>query len=645
MSDEHKAVFLSYASQDAEAARRICEALRQAGVEVWFDRSELRGGDAWDTKIRKQIKECALFVPIISGNTQARTEGYFRLEWRLADHRTHLMGRSRAFVVPVCIDDTRDAQADVPDSFVAVQWVRLPGGEPNAQFCARVQTLLGGGGGGSGRSDQPAAREGIATSTTPHETLARPASARLQRRSIAAAGLLVAVLLATSLWRPWQDPAAPSQAAARAVPAFPRDPELKRAMELINGMEANSEDFALAEEIAKNALARNSVDPEAVIVMARVQVAHLFRGIDRADARYATARRYAERAFQLAPNDPEALGALGVYHLQLGGDFERARDLLNRAIALKPGDPFFHRHRNDALFRHPKVPASEALASAEKTAALFPADALAHYDLARHYRDLGRAADFERELDRAIAITPLANAIVWKARIALWMRGDVAEMKALLDRVPARVRSIERVVLSRWAYAMVSGDYEEGRVALTNLTSNWVEDFDYVGPKALLVAQLFELEGKRELARLQYEAALLEVRARQTRAAGAPNLRRLEAWILHGLGRDAEARGGHRAAIEAIARPYRFARMAQWWFTAIPAGLLIGERASALQLIREAVDPANTAQERPGIGDSEIRVAPEPAAEARAALRMHFQFDPRVARFRDDPEIVALLSK
>jgi hypothetical protein len=40
-----KAVFLSYASQDAEAARRICEALRATGVEVLFDQSELRGGE------------------------------------------------------------------------------------------------------------------------------------------------------------------------------------------------------------------------------------------------------------------------------------------------------------------------------------------------------------------------------------------------------------------------------------------------------------------------------------------------------------------------------------------------------------------------------------------------------------------------
>jgi len=46
------AVFLSYASQDAEAARRICDALRVAGIDVWFDQSELRGGDTWDRQIR-----------------------------------------------------------------------------------------------------------------------------------------------------------------------------------------------------------------------------------------------------------------------------------------------------------------------------------------------------------------------------------------------------------------------------------------------------------------------------------------------------------------------------------------------------------------------------------------------------------------
>ena len=136
------AVFLSYASQDAEAAQCICAALRSAGVEVWFDQSELRGGDTWDRQIRRQIRECTLFVPIISANSQARPEGYFRLEWDLADQRTHLMGRNRAFVVPVCTDATPEREADVPDSFVAVQWTRMPGGETPPAFVERIKRLL-----------------------------------------------------------------------------------------------------------------------------------------------------------------------------------------------------------------------------------------------------------------------------------------------------------------------------------------------------------------------------------------------------------------------------------------------------------------------------------------------------------------------
>jgi TolB-like protein/cytochrome c-type biogenesis protein CcmH/NrfG len=144
MSDSGKAVFLSYASQDAEAARRICEALRASGIEVWFDQSELRGGDAWDQKIRHQIQECALFVPIISANTDARTEGYFRLEWKLAVDRSHLMADDAAFLFPIVIDETTDQAARVPDKFRSVQWTRVPGGATPAGFCERVGALLAG---------------------------------------------------------------------------------------------------------------------------------------------------------------------------------------------------------------------------------------------------------------------------------------------------------------------------------------------------------------------------------------------------------------------------------------------------------------------------------------------------------------------
>jgi hypothetical protein len=142
MTEAAGAIFLSYASQDAGVAARIGAALREAGLEVWFDQSELRGGDAWDQLIRRRIRECALFVPVISSHTQSRLEGYFRLEWKLAIERTHLMAEGKAFLVPVVIDAIDERQAQVPESFRAVQWTYLPGGMATPAFTSRVAQLL-----------------------------------------------------------------------------------------------------------------------------------------------------------------------------------------------------------------------------------------------------------------------------------------------------------------------------------------------------------------------------------------------------------------------------------------------------------------------------------------------------------------------
>jgi TolB-like protein len=142
MTEPSKAVFLSYASQDAEAAQRICEALRAAGIEVWLDQSELRGGEAWDRKIRKEIHDCALFIPVISANAHARDEGYFRLEWKLAADRSHLMAPDKTFLLPVVIDHTLQTDERIPDRFRELQWSRLPDGQVPSAFIERVQRLL-----------------------------------------------------------------------------------------------------------------------------------------------------------------------------------------------------------------------------------------------------------------------------------------------------------------------------------------------------------------------------------------------------------------------------------------------------------------------------------------------------------------------
>src|ERR1017187_7267067 len=137
-------VFLSYASEDRPAASLIRDALAAAGLEVWFDEEVLAGGDAWDRKIRRQIRDCDYFMPVISAQTEGRHEGYFRREWRLAVERTLDMADDHTFLLPVAIDATDQASARVPEKFLAVQWLKLPGGQPTPALEALCSRLIAG---------------------------------------------------------------------------------------------------------------------------------------------------------------------------------------------------------------------------------------------------------------------------------------------------------------------------------------------------------------------------------------------------------------------------------------------------------------------------------------------------------------------
>ena len=210
MNESNQAIFLSYAKQDAEAAERICAALRAAGIEVWFDQSELRGGDAWDAAIRRQIKTCALVIPVISANTQGRAEGYFRLEWKLAIDRSHLMAQDRPFLIPVVIDDTPEGDERVPDKFREVQWTRLPNGVTTPAFVDRMAKLLALQSGTKISAPPSAAKPAAHAPDASHVPpgTAAPPEPRLPIRWIAAVALLLLVGVgAWAIRHTWLHPA------------------------------------------------------------------------------------------------------------------------------------------------------------------------------------------------------------------------------------------------------------------------------------------------------------------------------------------------------------------------------------------------------------------------------------------------------
>jgi hypothetical protein len=135
------AVFISYAREDLPAVQKLKAGLDAAGIATWFDMDRLESGDDYDRKIRGNIARCAFFVPVVSAVTQRRHEGYFRREWSYAVDRTRGMADGAVFVLPVCIDDTTEADAIVPEKFKAVHFTRLTAGEPSSEFVRRLQEL------------------------------------------------------------------------------------------------------------------------------------------------------------------------------------------------------------------------------------------------------------------------------------------------------------------------------------------------------------------------------------------------------------------------------------------------------------------------------------------------------------------------
>jgi hypothetical protein len=125
-----------------QAVLDLKAALERAGVPAWLDKDRLEAGDLYDQKIRRYIKTCGVFIPVISRNSERRAEGYFRREWRLAAERVLGIADRMPFILPVVVDDTPEYGASVPEVFLDAQWTRLRAGSVMGEFAARVGQIV-----------------------------------------------------------------------------------------------------------------------------------------------------------------------------------------------------------------------------------------------------------------------------------------------------------------------------------------------------------------------------------------------------------------------------------------------------------------------------------------------------------------------
>ncbi|MDP1578840.1 MAG: toll/interleukin-1 receptor domain-containing protein [Candidatus Didemnitutus sp.] len=138
-----RAIFISYAREDLAAVQQLKAGLDAAGLNAWFDLQQLDSGDDFARKIRGNIARCSYFIPVISATTQSRFEGWFRREWNWAVDRTEGMVAGARFILPVCIDDTPEKSALVPEQFLKAHWTRLPGGVVTPEIAARLKEITG----------------------------------------------------------------------------------------------------------------------------------------------------------------------------------------------------------------------------------------------------------------------------------------------------------------------------------------------------------------------------------------------------------------------------------------------------------------------------------------------------------------------
>jgi tetratricopeptide (TPR) repeat protein len=480
MNDAGKAVFLSYASQDVAAVLRICTRLRATGIEVWFDQNELRGGDAWDAKIQGQIATCTLFVPVISAHTEARLEGYFRVEWKVAARRTHAMAEERRFLLPVVIDDTHDAAAKVPAEFKAVQWTRLPGGEASEEFCARVKRLL------IDSTDTPFAPPARSQGPTRESLAAARRGANPMRRWIVAALASLAALVAVTVWRPWKHDLTRREEAEGYV---------EKAQVVIYDPDSGRNEFALAENLLKNATDLAPDLASAWGASALLDHYYFSRAYDvSVQARLMRSREEAEKALRLDPHCVNALLALGLHRAAMD-EADRARQFLETARTVDPDNPRVILTQGLIM---PDLHERRKFLLAEASRAAQPAELLYYAAVAaitlRHV-DEGKAM-----LDRSLAARPFWRARVYRAFVEYMTTADPDRVSAILDQVPELRRDEPRVVVLRWRIEMLRGDSAAAVSVLKSVAADFFEDNFTSGPKMFLLAQARELGGQEALA-------------------------------------------------------------------------------------------------------------------------------------------------
>lgn len=129
-------IFLSHASEDKPAVKRLCKRLKDDGFDPWLDTERLLPGQDWNLEIEKALRASEAILLCFSETSVAK-EGYIQREYKRAMRYREEKPEGTIFVIPVRFDDCQ-----MPNFISELQWVDYPDGYD--KLFASLQIRAGG---------------------------------------------------------------------------------------------------------------------------------------------------------------------------------------------------------------------------------------------------------------------------------------------------------------------------------------------------------------------------------------------------------------------------------------------------------------------------------------------------------------------
>lgn len=121
--DEKKLlVFISHASEDNAAAKRLTKRLKEDGFDPWLDLERLLPGQDWNLEIEKYMRASGAILLCFSQESVSK-ESYIQKEYKRAMRIQEEKPEGTIFVIPVRLDN-----CELPFYLREIQWVDYPEG-------------------------------------------------------------------------------------------------------------------------------------------------------------------------------------------------------------------------------------------------------------------------------------------------------------------------------------------------------------------------------------------------------------------------------------------------------------------------------------------------------------------------------------